>query len=178
MRRKSDDRDKSLPPRADVVPVRRSPSHDALFHSSYAIAEVTRRLQASLNLMPGPRAPSAEDEARHLFRARTEVRNRRAREGVFGKALFSEPAWEVLLELLIAHLEGRVVTVKSACVASRVPQTTALRYIAHLVANGLVQRRPHPLDMRSIHLELTDEGMARMADYFTRIASDPAEPEA
>lgn len=100
-------------------------------------------------------------EARRLSRAR------RARDDVFGHDLFLNPAWNILLELFIAAEEGRNVTIKSACVASGVPQSTALRHIAHLVDIRLAVRHVHPSDARSAYLKLTERGRAKMAAFIS-----------
>jgi Winged helix DNA-binding domain len=153
-------------------------SREALLQSSHAIAEVTRRLQATLNLVPIHSSPAAIEDARLLAIAKDAVRSRRDRDSIFGHELFCDPAWDILLELFIGRLERREISVKSACLASTVPQTTALRYISHLVERGLVGRRPHPSDSRSTYLSLTEESVARMTEYFSGRSPNPDRPGA
>jgi DNA-binding MarR family transcriptional regulator len=98
------------------------------------------------------------------------IRLRRARDECFGTGLFTDPAWHVLLELHLAKLEQRRISISAAAAAAAVPSTTALRAIASLVSRGLVQRRPNPLDARMTHLELTDDGSARMVYVLGRIS--------
>jgi len=150
---------------------------ESLMRGSHAIAEARRRLQATLRLVPSAASISTDERELQLAWARAQLHARREREGIFGEGLFFEPAWDMLLELFVAHLEGRKITVKNACVASAVPQTTALRYIAHLVERGLIVRQRHPADSRSSHLVLTDEGCAKMIDYVSRASALPTEPE-
>jgi hypothetical protein len=69
---------------------------------------------------------------------------RRRLYALFGRRLFCDPSWDILLELFVSTLEGRKVTVSTACMAACAPTTTALRHIAYLVQEGLVVRRPHP----------------------------------
>ena len=90
------------------------------------------------------------------------------REDLFGNGLFLNPGWNMLLELFIAGEEGRNVTIKSACVAACVPQSTALRHIAHLIDVRLALRAQHPSDARSAYLKLTDRGRSRMVAFLTR----------
>jgi DNA-binding MarR family transcriptional regulator len=116
--------------------------------------------------------PALLREARRLAVAR------RAREKVFGADLFSDPGWNILLELFIAGEEGRSITIKSACMAAGVPQSTALRYIAHLVEVGLCSRSQHPNDARSAHLRLTPRGRSKMAACLTLSAKDQGAPDA
>src|SRR5690554_5333957 len=62
------------------------------------------------------------------------------RQNYFPEGLFSDPAWDMLLDLTYARLTGKRVSVSSLCIASRVPATTALRRISDLVFEGLVTR--------------------------------------
>ncbi|HYE27349.1 MAG TPA: hypothetical protein VEA61_03830 [Allosphingosinicella sp.] len=92
---------------------------------------------------------------------------RRKLYSLFGRRLFCDPSWDILLELFVSTLEGRKVTVSTACMAACAPTTTALRHIAYLVQEGLVIRRPHPCDARSTYLELTGQAVARLTQYFS-----------
>jgi hypothetical protein len=92
---------------------------------------------------------------------------RRRLYALFGRRLFCDPSWDILLELFVSTLEGRKVTVSTACMAACAPTTTALRHIAYLVEEGLVVRRPHPADARSTYLELTGQAVSRLTQYFS-----------
>ena len=92
---------------------------------------------------------------------------RRRLYALFGRRLFCDPSWDILLELFVSTLEGRKVTVSTACMAACAPTTTALRHIAYLVQEGLVVRRPHPADARSTYLELTGPAVAKLTQYFS-----------
>jgi DNA-binding MarR family transcriptional regulator len=98
---------------------------------------------------------------------------RRARDRLFGRDLFPNPAWNILLELFVAAEEGRNVTIKSACVAAGVPQSTALRHIAHLIEVRLATRAQHPSDARSAYLKLTDRGRGKMVAFISQSAAHP-----
>jgi DNA-binding MarR family transcriptional regulator len=75
--------------------------------------------------------------------------------------LFSDPAWDILLDILAN--EGRLnrVAVSSACIASCVPATTALRWLSTLEDHGLIERQPDPADARRTFISLTRKGRAR-----------------
>lgn len=88
--------------------------------------------------------------------ADSHYRLRRRRDSVFGMpGLFGEPAWDVLLDLYLAHLDQRTVSVSSACIAACVPPTTALRYLTRLERSGLLKRKPDPTDNRRVLVSLT-----------------------
>ncbi|HEX9933248.1 MAG TPA: hypothetical protein VGB08_10440 [Allosphingosinicella sp.] len=111
-----------------------------------------------------------------LAEAKRLAAARRVRDRIFGRELFPNPGWNILVELFIAAEEGRNVTIKSACVAAGVPQSTALRHIAHLNEVRLTARAQHPSDARSAYLKLTDRGRAKMVSYITLSAAAPAGP--
>ena len=85
-------------------------------------------------------------------------RDRAARAQELPAELLGEPAWDILLDLFIHGRRGRRISVTSACTASRVPPTTALRWIAMLVEIGLVSREEDLTDKRRAFLSLSDQG--------------------
>lgn len=85
---------------------------------------------------------------------RVLIRVRRARAEHLPADLFADPAWDMLLDLMAARLEGEKVAVSSLCVAAAVPPTTALRWIGVLAERGLIVRTTDPSDRRRVHVEL------------------------
>lgn len=103
------------------------------------------------------------DEIRALVRAR------RMREQYFGTGLFADPAWDILLDLFAAHLEGDEIAVSSLCIAAAVPPTTATRVIRMMTDRGLLQHADDPRDGRRIFVALTPATLARLNEYFEAI---------
>ncbi|WP_337847946.1 winged helix DNA-binding protein [Sphingomonas sp.] len=97
---------------------------------------------------------------------RSMIRARRLRDQHFHPELFADPAWDMLLDLYAARLEGVRVSVSSLCIAAAVPPTTALRWIGTLHDAGLFEREPDPIDRRRAHIKLTDRAAAAMRSYF------------
>jgi hypothetical protein len=118
-----------------------------------------------------------EVSAELLAFARGLERARHERERFMPAQLFGEPGWALLIDLFIAHHEGRMVNTSGACFGANLPQTTGLRWLDKLDAAGLIARRPHPHDTRFVLVELTVSGLARMTatlDHFrSRIAQAP-----
>lgn len=69
-----------------------------------------------------------------------ERSRRRKRASLLPADLFREPAWDMLIDLMIAQMLGKQVSIRSLCHAAGVPATTALRHIATLEARGLIRR--------------------------------------
>lgn len=101
-------------------------------------------------------------EAGHI---RAIIRARRLRDLFFKGALFADPAWDMLLDLMVARVERRRVAVSSLCIAAAVPPTTALRWIKALCDQGLFVRVADPEDGRRVFIELADTSAAALAAY-------------
>ena len=127
-----------------------------------------------LKRKPSEASVAETDSVKIAEMASREYAARRERQNVFADAdeLFAEPAWDILLDLVIQKVRCRRVTVSSVCIASDVPPTTALRWIKLLVERGLLSRSQGEADKRVAYLELTDEGWLKMARYFS--SSKPA----
>lgn len=90
--------------------------------------------------------------------------------------LFSDPAWDMLLDLAEARLSGKRVSVSSLCIAANVPATTALRRIGDLVAENLATRIRDPEDGRRVFVELTDDAFAQMMAYVASVTNRMPKP--
>jgi CheY-like chemotaxis protein len=62
--------------------------------------------------------------------------------------VFGDPAWEMLLDLMLANIQDRRVSVSSACIASGAPMSTALRLVGRLVDEGVLHKIPDATDRR------------------------------
>ena len=106
-----------------------------------------------------------KDRLALLASAEAESAARQKRRSLFNQALFGEPAWDILLDLFIQTARCRRVSVKSACQASGVPVTTALRWLAKLEAYRMIKRIPAAHDRRVHYLSLTDEAQLALARW-------------
>lgn len=127
----------------------------------------------------GMAVPSAEESSAPVFITaapqrdlarfvRAEISSRAARVKLFRETLFSDPAWDMLLDLFAAEYDGRRVKVTGIGAPARIPATTALRWLSALEAEGLVARRDDPLDRRRVILNLTPKARQLMTLYFER----------
>ena len=113
--------------------------------------------------------PATRDSRADAAAIRHAIRARRLRGGFFGDGLFEDPAWDMLLDLYAAELEGGRVSVSSLCIAAHVAPTTALRWIGRLADAGLFERRPDPHDRRRAFIALTRQGSAAMRGYLAAL---------
>lgn len=85
--------------------------------------------------------------------------------------MFGEPAWDILLDLYIAHADGKPVSVSSACIGSAAPPTTGLRWLGVLAEEGLVVRENYADDHRRVLVRLTRAGITAMERFFDAVIS-------
>lgn len=135
-----------------------------------------RRNGASEALWPGTADWAEVDSAAMARSIRNLIRQRRARGRFFPSDLFADPAWDILLDLTAARLEGSSVPISSLCIAAGVPTTTALRWIATLVDLGLLLRRSDKADRRRVFVELTEQGWDAMSRYLASQAGAVGQP--
>ena len=103
------------------------------------------------------------DFARRMERARQD------RALFIPPEFFGEPGWSLMIDLFIAHHEGRVVNTSGACFGASIPQTTGLRWIEKLAAAGMIVRYPHPQDTRFVMIQMSAEGLARMTALLSHL---------
>ncbi len=116
----------------------------------------------------------AEPKVRHqtaLEAALMAYEQRRSRaKHLQDEEIFGEPAWDILLDLYAHQAQNEQVSVKSACIGSGAPATTALRWLSVLEAKGLVRSLDDPSDNRRRLIRLTPEGYEAMTRYLNEIA--------
>ena len=144
-----------------------------LFDRLLALARVA---EPGLDVAPLPlrkgQAPAESDpegraDGSRIDLARSLHRLRRRRELYFDAELFSEPAWDFLLDLYVATFENRPTAVTGACKGAAVPTTTALRWLALLESRGLVERESDRRDARRNQVRLSSEAMRAMRRLLT-----------
>lgn len=95
------------------------------------------------------------------------LRREMKRRAIGGGELFGDPTWAMLLDLLLAKIEGRRVSVSSACIASGAPMSTALRLVRRLVDEGVLCRLPDEQDRRRHFLAIDQKFEQPLVDYLT-----------
>ena len=114
--------------------------------------------------------PSATGSAVSEVKAediRAILRLRRQRETLLGSELFADPAWDMILDLAAARLEGVNVAISSLCIAAAVPPTTALRWIRTLTDLNIFERHADTRDGRRIFVALADPFARKVVDFLS-----------
>ncbi|MFM7028003.1 MAG: response regulator [Chakrabartia sp.] len=115
----------------------------------------------------------ANPNAIHPSVLKAIIKARRNRQKFFEGDLFSDPSWDILLELTAAHIENRQESVTSVAIAASVPASTAIRKIRELADRGLVRRWTDPNDARRIFVALTDDATRRMLAMLGSVENAP-----
>lgn len=125
---------------------------------------------------PPPAAEAIKSPVDRKRAALKDMRSmRRMRSQYFPTELFSDPCWEMLLDLYDAQLAGAEVTVTSLGAASGVPLTTALRRMDQLLGHALIERAGDAEDKRRTIVRLTEGGLEAVERFFdTYLQRQPA----
>jgi DNA-binding MarR family transcriptional regulator len=83
---------------------------------------------------------------------------------------FGEPGWDMLIDLYRAAERNQKISVSSLTLASRVPATTALRQIARLKAQALIDTEADPFDKRRAYVYLKPAAREALNGYLSRLA--------
>lgn len=120
--------------------------------------------------------PASHLDDRELARiARKLLQESAARVSILPLDVFADPAWHILLDLFAAEVEGKRISISSACIASGVPSTTALRHINLLERRGTVKRIRDRHDARRHHLGLTSDFRERIRLHLQMLANTRCE---
>ena len=109
--------------------------------------------------------------------ARLTLVGRKQRDHYFDPMLFSNPAWDILLNLYVADAEGTPVSVIDSCVASPVPQGVALRWLGYLKQEEMVIETPNSAQPRQTVIRLTDQTRLAVSAYLGSLISLGLGPE-
>lgn len=121
-----------------------------------------RRSAWSSDGEPEDLAARSGDRARLGRVAKLLIAARQARAEHLPPSSVGEPAWDILLVLYAAYADQARLKIGAATCASGVPQTTAIRWIDHLVREGLINRTPVSWDKRCLIVELSPKGVTLM----------------
>lgn len=100
-----------------------------------------------------------------------ELKLRRNRDRHFPEGYFSGSIWDILLELDCAERCGRKYAISDVGIGSKIPLTTALRYVVTLENDGMIVRELDPNDRRRAYVTLTAKSRAAIDQCFNETLS-------
>jgi DNA-binding MarR family transcriptional regulator len=109
----------------------------------------------------------APDRQQLISRAKVVLHSRRLRSRHFSKAIFGEPAWDILLVLYITDVFGGRQTIGRLADWIETPPTTVLRWVGYLEKEHLVERQSHPTDRRLVFIRLLERGREALDAYLS-----------
>lgn len=138
-------------------------------HVVQQLRDIVRRIAEVQNLGAAQRYREITRSSEREI-AKSLLHERRLRAKIdFGEGLLGEPGWDILLDLYVRQESHDPVSIKSACIASGVPPTTALRWINVLEQAGLVEREKDASDARRSFVHLSPRGESLMGSYMTLV---------
>ena len=91
---------------------------------------------------------------------------RRNREKHFGIELFGEPAWDIMLQLMIARIDDKELRLSELIGNPASPPAATRHYVEELIQARLVDRFENAADERDFYLSLSSEAARRMAELY------------
>lgn len=138
---------------------------DKVLRLTRAEVDDARKLLAKLS-EEFPGSAVSQSPADLLEQAKETYSNRRRRAHYFGEAMFSEPAWDMLLLLYILRDGGRL-SVSALARETGFSKTTALRWLGYLDSHKLIDRDEHPTDKRVAFVTISLKGKDLLEAYLS-----------
>lgn len=91
---------------------------------------------------------------------------RRARDTFFDGVLFGEPAWDIMLALMIARIDKREMRISELVGLTQTTDSLARMHVQALMNAQLIQRYDDGDDEGDYHISLSDEAARRMAELY------------
>lgn len=136
-----------------------------------------RRVLGVITTASGEHSPGQDNvsaEADLLAHARRILESRKRRIDHFGRGIFGEPAWEMLLTLYTTSSGRRHTIARLSELSGGASRTTAIRWFEYLEREGLVGREPHPTDKRTDFVHLTEKGRQKLEAYLSETVANIA----
>ncbi len=136
--------------------------------------KISRIIQSLAGASPNMDDPEPDDLVPIVFSISEQDVDRvlqtwQARAQYFPPELVSDPVWGMLLELLLAELQGRRVSLARICNVSSVPTSTAIRWLNSLERRELATRRADAQNADHQFVELLPKGRSALQRYFHEI---------
>lgn len=137
-----------------------------------SVSEIPGQIRRRLTNVLAAQAPSRNGETAALVNARRHLHDCKERESVFGRPeFFGDPAWNMLVELFIAHEERRDLTAAQLCERAGAALQTAHRWLAIMEREGLVMAVRATSDEGDRQIFISPASIQNMHRCFGRVPS-------
>ena len=99
---------------------------------------------------------------------------RRLRSTFLPAELFTDPAWDMLLELYARELGDECISASEICAVAGVAASSARRWLEALEEKGLIERASQAGNNNDDWIKLSAQGSAQMQRYFAAVATTSA----
>ena len=134
-----------------------------------AVDAQLREIRARLDRLEST-ASRWKDWPTRLHGAQRLLAAHRQRDSLFGEGPFSEPGWDIMLQLYAAGMRHTRYSLSKVGGSQGLASTTVLRWINKLEEVGLVYREPDPTHSRRVFVMLTDRGFDLMSAHLDALA--------
>ena len=107
--------------------------------------------------------PPAADDLRKKAIALFDSRRRRL--DFFARAIFNEPAWDILLALYIRAWTHSPLSIATLSQVVGTPPSSTLRWVGYLARERLIERIDTPQDRRTTQVGISPKGWQILNDY-------------
>ncbi len=116
---------------------------------------------------------SGEEEGTFAGYAQAMLKSRNQLHKFLPARYFTDPAFDMLLDLFVATETRQTRSFKVTALASRVPPATAARYVEMMVKDGMILREADQQDGRRTLLSLSESAMTALCEWFSAISPVP-----
>jgi hypothetical protein len=100
---------------------------------------------------------------------------RQFRSSIFGKGLFADPAWDIVLTLYLGQLRNESVPIARLAKAASVSASGVDRWLAVLDQQGLIERTRTISDNEEFQVGLSQKGSSAMRRWLAQWLNCPCE---
>lgn len=98
---------------------------------------------------------------------------RKLRSSIFGKGLFADPPWDIVLTLYLGQLRKQTVSVAQLAEEASISANAVARWLAVLDQQGLIERTPRLCEKENVQVELSAKGSLAMRRWFAQWLNSP-----
>ena len=150
----------------------RTMARDIMVLADEAEADAMALVGPNLDRVPEKNKHESCSKSRFLESVEYHLHVRKIREKYFGKKIFGEPAWDILLELYVSELQDKKISTSNLILSSSYSSSTAMRWIKNLEENSMIFKSPSKIDGRVQYQRISKAAFDQMTSYFERIILD------